>query len=82
VRPSTSGVARAQGKGISDSITILNLPVITSAHSVSTVKKVIWNELLAFISYYRNNSTASAFCDVILNHFSAEDVSVAKHILV
>jgi len=58
----------------------VHLPVITSTHSASTVKKVIWNELLAFISYYRNNSTALALCDVILNYFSAEDVSVAKHI--
>ena len=73
---------RAQGKGITDSINILNLPVITSTHLASTVKKVILNELLAFISYYRNNSAASTLCDVILNHFSAEDVSVAKHILV
>jgi len=75
-------VPTAQGKGITDSITILYLPVIASAHSASTVNKIIWNELLAFVSNYRNNFNASAWCDVILNHYSAEHVSVAKHILV
>lgn len=62
------------------------LPVIASctdkASGLSVIKKIVWCELLAYLSHYRNNSTASALCGVILNHFSAEEVSVAKQIMV
>jgi len=54
----------------------------TRVSQVATIKKIVWNELLAYFAHYRNNSSLNAFTGVISKHFSAEDVSEAKRILV
>jgi len=63
-----------------------NLSVTVSGadriNQVSTVNKIIWNELLAYVAYYRNNSTVSTLTDVVSKHFSAADISEAKRLLV
>jgi len=83
---SATSTDRASGRGV-DVITATSyVPIIASGvtriNELPTVKRVVWNELLAYISYYRNNSTAAALNDVVVSHFSAEDVADAKRLLV
>lgn len=62
------------------------LPLIVAGASriadVSTVKRVIWNELLAYMFHYRSNSNESTLVDIVCRHFSSEDIADAKRLLV
>jgi len=69
-----------------DATLTATLPIIVAGtariNELSLAKKVVWNEILAYVFHYRNNSTGSALNDVVLKHFSSEDISDAKRILV
>jgi len=61
-----------------------SLPVVSSsstAKDIAKVKRVICNELLAYICFYRDNSNATALRRVVISCFSAEDVSEAKKLM-
>lgn len=61
----------------------LQLVAASSAASrVIDVQKVILNELLAYINVYRHNSTVEALQKVVLTHFSHDEITEAKHLLV
>lgn len=63
--------------------TVLQLPVVVApAVRVSEVKKIVWNELLAYVSVYRHNSNDAALQKVVLTHFSHDDIADAKRTLV
>jgi len=47
----------------------------------ATIKKMVWNELLAYIAHYCNNSSLGALSEIVSKHFLAEDVSEAKRIM-
>jgi hypothetical protein len=49
---------------------------------LATVKTVIWNDLLTYVFHYRNTSNVSAITDILLKHFSDEDIADAKRLLV
>jgi len=70
----------------SSAVATHNLSVTVSGadriSQVATVNKIIWNELLAYVAYCRNNSTVNALIDVVSKHFSAADISEAKRLLV
>lgn len=58
------------------------LVVPTSAARVAGIKKVVLNELLAYVECYRHNSTDAAIQKVVLTHFSHDDIAEAKCLLV
>jgi hypothetical protein len=53
-----------------------------SSTEATAVTKVIWNELLAYIHFFRNNSNAKALHQVVLRFFSPCDISAGKSLLV
>lgn len=64
-------------------MTGLQLVAASSAASrVNDVQKVILNELLAYINVYRHNSTVEALQKMVLTHFSHDEITEAKHLLV
>ena len=78
------GTNRAADKSAA-SITpvVLQVPVLASLTTkVNSVKKVVWNELLAYVNVYRKCSTDTALQKVALTHFSHDDISEAKRLLV
>jgi hypothetical protein len=56
--------------------------VASQSTKVNSVKKVVWNELLAYVNVYRKCSTDTALQKVVLTHFSHDDISEAKRLLV
>ena len=48
---------------------------------IASVRKVIWSEILAYISFYRNKANSEALVKVVLNFFSPEIISDAKKLL-
>ena len=68
---------------VGSAVTGLQLVAASSAASrVIEVQKVILNELLAYINVYRHNSTVEALQKVVLTHFSHDEITEAKHLLV
>lgn len=53
-----------------------------SRKDVLLLKKVVVNEILAYISCYRNNSNSAALQKVVIGYFSAESISCGKKWLV
>jgi len=49
---------------------------------VANVKKIVWNELLAYVHFYRNKSNAEALRRVVLCFFSPGDIADAKRLMV
>jgi hypothetical protein len=45
------------------------------------VKKVVWSELLRYIHFYRDKSNINALRQVVLDLFSAGDISDGKKIM-
>ena len=64
----------------------VSLPIVVAGSArisdVGMKNKVVWNELLAYIFYYRNKANGSAMTETVLRHFSAEDIANAKRLLV
>lgn len=58
------------------------LVATASSKEAATVTKIIWNELLAYIHFYRNNSNGKALNQVVLRFFSPSDISEGKSLLV
>jgi len=46
------------------------------------LNKVIINELLAYISFYRNKGNQDSLQSIVLTHFSSSDISDAKKVLI
>ena len=68
-----------------ESTYVIQAPVIMCSTRLSDLNaslQIVWNELLAYVSYYRNQSTADALRRVVLGFFSPDDVSTAKKLLV
>ena len=43
---------------------------------------IVWNELLAYVNFYRNQSSNDALRRVVAGFFSPDDISSAKKLLV
>lgn len=82
----TNAVPVVADKSVDDVIKIHVTPIIVSAipkaDKTSSLNKVFWNEILAYICHYRDQSNADSLRRVILNFYSSEDISDAKKLLV
>jgi len=60
-----------------------SVTVISAAKNdaIDRVDKFVCNEVLAYISCYRDRASSDALRRVVLNHFSAEDIGAAKKML-
>jgi hypothetical protein len=65
---------------VSTDVQLLVVPV--AARRVTDAKKMVLNELLAFVNCYRHNSTDDAVRQVVITHFSQDDIDAAKRLLV
>lgn len=85
--PSTSSTGRGSNRAADNTPApstpiVLQVPVVASlATKVDGIKKVVWNELLAYVNVYRQCSTDTALQKVVLTHFSHDDISEAKRLL-
>jgi len=96
VKPTSGGAAGDAGGRRSESDTARPGPISksldvsgvqllvapASASRVTGVRKVILNELLAYIECYRHSSTDDAMQKVALTHFSHDEIADAKRLMV
>jgi hypothetical protein len=70
---------------ISRSLDVSGVQLLATPASISrvtVVRKVILNELLAYIECYRHNSNDDAMQKVVLTHFSHDEIADAKRLMV
>jgi len=82
---SDGGSRRAVQDAGNTSTESVRLSLIAGAARVTEtagVTKVVWSELLAYISYYRNCSNVDALRQVILGFFSPADITDGKKLMV
>jgi len=84
----TSSNTYQASDGASDSTDVSGFRTFESAVSIScksdgmkTVDKILCDEVLAYVSYYRDSSTAESIRRVVLTFFSVEDICSAKKML-
>jgi len=74
---STVGDGRRSELGRSESTNVVL--VATKERVTSALKRVVVNEILAYLHFYRSNSNSSGMREIILQHFSAAEISDAKN---
>jgi len=82
--PSDShSASRQQSSDVSKPLDLTSSEVkLLAVAGTTAAKKVVLNDLLAYINCYRLNSTNEAVQKVVLVHFSPVDITAAKRILI
>jgi len=61
----------------------VRLPIVTLKTSeIALIKKIVWNEALAYIRYYRDKSNADALSQTVRRFFTPDVITDAKKLLV
>ena len=55
---------------------------LSRSNDITSVATIVWNELLAYVNFYRNQSSNVALRRVAAGLFSPDDISSAKKLLV
>jgi len=76
---SASTSVYAQNAAVGICVSMVTGPV--RLNGLSTVKRVIWSEMLGCIHFYRDKSNINALRQVVLDFFSAGDISDGKKIM-
>jgi len=75
-------VVQDAGQSTSESVRLSLIAGAARVTESAGVTKVVWNELLAYISYYRDCSNVDALRQVILGFFSPTDITDGKKLMV
>jgi len=62
-------------------ICVSMVTVPAKLNGLSSVKRVIWSEMLGYIHFYRDKSNINVLRQVVLDFFSAGDISDGKKIM-
>jgi len=79
-RPGEDAARYAMRSSVSSPTNHVQL-VWSRSSDLSAVRKVIVNELLAYVNCYRHSTNAEALQKVVLSHFATADITEAKRIV-
>ena len=71
--------ANSSSDNIQKSMTIVSSS--SRFDDATSVTRIVWNELLAYVNFYRNWSSNEALCRVVAGFFSPDDILTAKNYL-
>lgn len=77
-----AGATAAAAAPGSSSATSIRFISTARPDDIGAVNKIVWNELLAYVSYYRNRANEEALRRVVLGFFPSESISDAKKLLI